>query len=65
VLVYAGAWLVTERLNVEPKGSHVQKGPQWEKGLEKQIKELRAKHSSNFAGVAEGHTEEKEREIPA
>ena len=25
-LVYAGARLVTERLNVKPKGSHIQKG---------------------------------------
>jgi len=41
-LVYAGARLVTERLNVRPKWSHVQNEPPWKKRLEKQIKELRA-----------------------
>ena len=40
-LVYARARIVTERLNVKPKGSHTQKVPPWKKRLEKQIKELR------------------------
>ena len=34
--------LVTEGMNVKPKGSHMQKGQPWKKRLEKQIKELRA-----------------------
>ena len=42
VLVYAGARIVTERLNVMPKGSHMQKAPPWKRRLEKHIKELRA-----------------------
>ena len=29
VLVYADARLVTEILNVKPKGSHMPKGPPW------------------------------------
>jgi len=40
--VYAGARLVTEKLNVKPKGSHMQKVPPWKKRHEKQIKEVRA-----------------------
>jgi len=46
MLVYAGARLVTERLNVKPKGSHMQNKPTWKKRLEKQIKELRANLSN-------------------
>jgi len=35
---YAGARLVTERLNVKPKRSHTQKGPLWKIGLRNRSK---------------------------
>jgi len=40
--MYAGARIVTERLNVKPRSDHVLREPHWKKRLEKQIKELGA-----------------------